>query len=638
SIGSPSSGGSDEDVLNRAVRVEVKKCLAVDPESVVFSAASLDGTSFVKNSTLSVVGRISDDKISAVSSEEYDSMIDDTSVSLPNFGVVDFSSAADVAELSCFEPPDDVSAMTNDTCWVTGGLSDYQRVFASSFFELPEDASAMTDNTCWKLTPVHPRLPFEPDDISEMTDGTLKTTAVHPDLNRTWAHRRLGRTIEAKHRRVELEAFLSEKEAEEEAAAVKTCSEEREREAKLDAGRNRSPPLNRSPPPAAESAADIKREKETLVNEIKSKDKQIKSFKEDFPVLKYFSARGGTEERKWDCCDRSRSVTSGDVNMEVEVDSLHRHMGLSYDDFRAQVEANFKAEEEVEKARIRAQHYADLLKEEKEALVDIVKSRDDEIKSLKSLVEEIYTVKLRRRPWFATPRIAQPHDMAPSFQGSDRAVRFTGSCSSIDSSDWIRARHDMAPSGSDWAVRFTGSCSSIDSSELSERIRARHKCVTEDKVRGLKGTIKALRKQWRQTVYEEMALCEVAYASNGIGFLRDKILILKSNREQLQEVLNLAREELNEVTYCADEPKSWLNRKRASIEEGGRELLNLRSEVESKQYLQDTVDTAKYFRLKADVQNLIIEKDQESIRLQQLLVIKSNLLSQMETLRYCRQG
>ncbi|EJK46765.1 hypothetical protein THAOC_34547 [Thalassiosira oceanica] len=65
-----SSGGSD-DALARLVRAEVKKRLAADPMSVAFSAASLAGTAFVANSTLTVVGRISDDEISAVSCEEH---------------------------------------------------------------------------------------------------------------------------------------------------------------------------------------------------------------------------------------------------------------------------------------------------------------------------------------------------------------------------------------------------------------------------------------------------------------------------------------------------------------------------------------------------------------------------------------
>ncbi|EJK60543.1 hypothetical protein THAOC_19080, partial [Thalassiosira oceanica] len=64
-----SSGGSD-DALARLVRAAVKKRLAADPKSVAFSAASLAGTAFVANSTLTVVGRISDDEISSVSCEE----------------------------------------------------------------------------------------------------------------------------------------------------------------------------------------------------------------------------------------------------------------------------------------------------------------------------------------------------------------------------------------------------------------------------------------------------------------------------------------------------------------------------------------------------------------------------------------
>ncbi|EJK72459.1 hypothetical protein THAOC_06011 [Thalassiosira oceanica] len=166
------------------------------------------------------------------------------------------------------------------------------------------------------------------------------------------------------------------------------------------------------------------------------------------------------------------------------------------------------------------------------------------------------------------------------------------------------------------------------------RIRARHECVTEDEVRGLKSTVKIVNEE----LFSNNEACGVA--SNGIGVLRDEILSLKSNREQLQEVLDLAREELNEVTdKCAGEHESRLKavsdvaRMRHGIEEGGRELLNLRSEVESKQYFQDTVDTETNFRLMADVQNLIIEKDQESIRLRQLATIKSNLQSQMETFR-----
>ncbi|EJK68306.1 hypothetical protein THAOC_10527, partial [Thalassiosira oceanica] len=59
-----SSSSGSGDVLARLVRATVRRKLAADPESVPFTALSLNGTSFVRNSTLTVVGRIPDDEIS----------------------------------------------------------------------------------------------------------------------------------------------------------------------------------------------------------------------------------------------------------------------------------------------------------------------------------------------------------------------------------------------------------------------------------------------------------------------------------------------------------------------------------------------------------------------------------------------
>ncbi|EJK71888.1 hypothetical protein THAOC_06629 [Thalassiosira oceanica] len=134
------AGGSSERSYRKipeAFRAAVKKSLAADPESVVFSAASLDGTSFVTNSTLTVVGQISDDEISAVFSEDYDVKVDERQR---------------IFALSSFELPDDASALTDDRD-EDRELAEHQRIFASTLLELPDDSSAMTDNTCWKMTP-----------------------------------------------------------------------------------------------------------------------------------------------------------------------------------------------------------------------------------------------------------------------------------------------------------------------------------------------------------------------------------------------------------------------------------------------------------------------------------------------------
>ena len=192
-----SSSGSD-DVLARLVQAAVRNCLAANPESVAFSAISLDGTSFVRNSTLTVVGKISDDEISALSCEEhfdaYDSMMTDvldeedendipSEEDTPMENNVPISAAlmkklngeAAVRPSREAKMSDDIfarlvkSAVARSSRKLVEKLAEYQRIFALSSFELPDDASAMTDETCWDFA----LSSFElPDDASAMTDAT----------------------------------------------------------------------------------------------------------------------------------------------------------------------------------------------------------------------------------------------------------------------------------------------------------------------------------------------------------------------------------------------------------------------------------------------------------------------------------
>ena len=191
SVGS-SSDGSD-DILARLVRAAVRKSLAADPESVAFSAVSLDGTSFVRNSTLTVVGRISDDEISALSCEDYSeylvSMIADVndeddendgpteedtpmendapiSASLMEKLTGELNGGAAVWTSIEAELSDDIVDRLVRSA-VAERLAEYQHVLAMSSFELPDDASALTDDTCLRLSTFR-----FPDDASAMTDDT----------------------------------------------------------------------------------------------------------------------------------------------------------------------------------------------------------------------------------------------------------------------------------------------------------------------------------------------------------------------------------------------------------------------------------------------------------------------------------
>lgn len=80
----------------------------IHPESAVFSASYIAGRHLLRREIHACrrPGRISDDKISDVYSEENDAKV-----------------------------------------------AEPRRIFALSSFELHEDASAMTNSTCWKMTP-----------------------------------------------------------------------------------------------------------------------------------------------------------------------------------------------------------------------------------------------------------------------------------------------------------------------------------------------------------------------------------------------------------------------------------------------------------------------------------------------------
>ena len=199
-----SSSGSD-DVLARLVQAAVRKSLAANPESVAFSAISLGGTSFVRNSMLAVVGKISDDEISALSCEDHYSDASDSKITDVR-GENDIPAEEDTSKKtrttsrrtrtprwtfpidealveklkeelngSAGVRPSREAKMSDDILArlvkmaVSVKLAEYQRIFALSSFELPDDASSMTDETCWDFA----LSSFElPDDASAMTDVT----------------------------------------------------------------------------------------------------------------------------------------------------------------------------------------------------------------------------------------------------------------------------------------------------------------------------------------------------------------------------------------------------------------------------------------------------------------------------------
>lgn len=178
-----SSSGSD-DILARLVQAAVRKSLAADPESVAFSA---DGTSFVRNSTLTVVGRISDDEISALSCPDaLDWMIgdDEGENDVPTGEDTPMENSAPISAALLEKVTEELNG--GASAWPSEGakwsddivarlvksavaerLSEYQHVLALSSFELPDDASALTDDTCLALSTFR-----FPDDASAMTDDT----------------------------------------------------------------------------------------------------------------------------------------------------------------------------------------------------------------------------------------------------------------------------------------------------------------------------------------------------------------------------------------------------------------------------------------------------------------------------------
>lgn len=171
--------------------------------------------------------------------------------------------------------------------------------------------------------------------------------------------------------------------------------------------------------------------------------------------------------------------------------------------------------------------------------------------------------------------------------------------------------------------------------------------VTESEVRALRSTARALRKQLAQIVDEEIApnneACGVA--TDGMEMLRKEVGGRRSARDELQGVLEGARDELGRVEDACTwekEERERCRRNTAEVKEETARLredeVNLRAEMDQMNFFQKSVDTETMHRLRADVQNLDTDLERDHIRLRHLNSDRKRLRSELEELRTLRDA
>lgn len=158
--------------------------------------------------------------------------------------------------------------------------------------------------------------------------------------------------------------------------------------------------------------------------------------------------------------------------------------------------------------------------------------------------------------------------------------------------------------------------------------------VTEAGCEELKSEISKLQKQLHQIVEQEITSNNDAYgvATNGVVQLHNELEKLTMERSRLKNELRRKADSLKGLErQCEEELDSRrkcqedITRLRSSMELAKTESNTLRAEINQLNYFQEQVDKETYFRLKADLQNLEIDKDRDIIRLRQLKLERREL-------------
>mmetsp|Transcript_7858 Transcript_7858/g.16819 ORF Transcript_7858/g.16819 Transcript_7858/m.16819 type:complete len:359 (+) Transcript_7858:112-1188(+) len=165
--------------------------------------------------------------------------------------------------------------------------------------------------------------------------------------------------------------------------------------------------------------------------------------------------------------------------------------------------------------------------------------------------------------------------------------------------------------------------------------------VTEEELNELRSTIISLRQTYDRVLVEGRSDDQTCGAANyEFGQLQHEVFERRKERDRLLFELNRAKCELNDLHEQCEKEKEAGDacREEAAqlekqMEEAKSEILKLRGETEMISYFQDTVETETIYRLRADCQNLEIEREMDEIKVRHLKIERDELVSQLDKLK-----
>lgn len=171
--------------------------------------------------------------------------------------------------------------------------------------------------------------------------------------------------------------------------------------------------------------------------------------------------------------------------------------------------------------------------------------------------------------------------------------------------------------------------------------------VSESEVLELKSTVTQLHKQLHQIIDDEIPANNEAcgVATNGMVMLRNELDEKRIQRDGLRGGLEEAKGGLARIqNQCTKEKEKRetcredVARMQKDTNEARKEAINLRAEMEQRQYFQKVVDNETMHRVRADLQNLETEKERDEIRLRNLTKERDGLQTELDRLKALRDA
>ena len=165
--------------------------------------------------------------------------------------------------------------------------------------------------------------------------------------------------------------------------------------------------------------------------------------------------------------------------------------------------------------------------------------------------------------------------------------------------------------------------------------------VTDTENQELEAVTRALRKQLNHLVDDELTSSTEAccVATDGLELLRNELESKRCQRDELQRLLDEAKGDLAQVDrqYLDEMDKREVNqhdisRMKQNTEMMRKDAINRRVELKQMVYVLEVVDAETKHRLRADVQNLELEREKDTIKLRRLSMERDKLRSELDQL------